>query len=88
METSKSDTVEVSAATVSNRKKSVDHRADTGIWLKTLGSVTNTRSGPATGSSPQENTAGKMMMPESMATEVSSMATVVAVLIRWVLAVK
>lgn len=43
-----------------------------------LGKISNTNAGPCAGDMPNENTAGKMMTPAKIATEVSSNAVVVA----------
>ena len=62
------------AAKLMNRKNSVPHNWPSGIWLNTLGSVMNTRPGPAPGSTPNAKHAGKMTRPAMSATRVSSPA--------------
>ena len=70
--------VDVIDAKNSNKKNATDHRYPPGNCWNISGSIWNTSFGPAAGSISNENTAGNMMMPESIATSVSSNATTVA----------
>ena len=54
-----------------NTKNSAPHSCPGGIWLNTLGSVTNTSPGPLPGSTANAKHAGKMMRPATSATAVS-----------------
>ena len=74
VETSVVDTVEVSEARNSSTKNSTAHTCPRGRCVKMDGNTSNTSLGPATGSMPNENTAGKMMTPASTATSVSDSA--------------
>ena len=60
-----------SAAKLMNTKNSAPHSCPGGIWLNTLGSVTNTSPGPLPGSTANAKHAGKMMRPATSATAVS-----------------
>ena len=60
-----------SAAKLMNTKNSAPHSCPSGIWLNTLGSVTNTSPGPLPGSTANAKHAGKMMRPATSATAVS-----------------
>ena len=60
-----------SAAKLMNTKNSVPHSCPKGIWLNTLGRVTNTSEGPWSGATAKAKQAGKMMRPARMATAVS-----------------
>ena len=57
-----------------NTKNSVPHTIPNGMLMKILGSVTNISEGPWLGATPKEKHAGKIMMPEAMATIVSRTA--------------
>ncbi len=60
------------AAKLINTKNSVPHSCPSGIWLNTLGKVTNTSDGPWSGATAKAKQAGKIMRPARMATSVSS----------------
>ena len=68
---------EVSAAKLSSTKNSVENTMPPLIWPNASGSVRNTRSGPASGSSPLANTIGKMIMADNKAMNVSANTTVI-----------
>ena len=70
--------VEVNEAKNTNTKNSSAHRYPPVICWKMPGSTSKIRRGPAVGSTPNENTAGKIITPERIATVVSSTATVTA----------
>ena len=78
IETSLIEMVEDSDAINNRKKKSDDQIMLPGSWLKMLGSISNTNVGPCSGDTPKVNTAGNIMTPARMATEVSSNAVVVA----------
>ena len=78
IETSLIEIVEDSDAMNNRKKKSDDQMMLPGSWLKMLGSISNTNVGPCSGDTPKVNTAGNIMTPARMATEVSSNAVVVA----------
>ena len=59
-------------ANVMNRKNSVPHILPPAIWINTCGSVMKMSAGPAVVSTPYEKHAGKMIRPETIATNVSS----------------
>ena len=64
-------TVEKLANTI-NRKNSAPHTRPPAIFTNTFGSVTKIRDGPASGCTPYEKHAGKMIIPAISATNVSS----------------
>ena len=72
------DIVEVSEASIRRKKNSADHSGPSGSEWNIDGSTSNIRVGPAAGDTENVNTAGKMMMPERMATTVSGEAVVAA----------
>ena len=78
----------VVAAKQVRRKKHARRMFPRGIWLNTRGMVMKRSPGPAEGSIPKENTAGKMASPASMETRVSDAATLPAVWIRLLSSVK
>lgn len=78
IDTSLIEIVEVSDAKNNKKKKSIDHICAPGICAKIEGSTSNTSAGPCTGDIPNENTAGNMISPASIATRVSSDAVIVA----------
>ena len=55
-----------------NRKNSEPHSRPPAMPVNTLGRVTKMRDGPASGVTPKEKQAGKMMRPLASATRVSS----------------
>ena len=59
-------------ANVMNRKNSVPHRRPPSIEMNTRGSVMKISAGPAPASTPKLKQAGKMIRPETSATNVSS----------------
>ena len=87
IETSAIDTVDVTAAIVSNRKKRVDQSCVAGILAKTSGSVTNTSVAPRklSPARPKDVTAGKIISPIITDTKRSSIETVKAVFVSFVL---
>ena len=64
-----------SAAKVMNRKNNAPHTLPWVMLLNTLGRVTKIRLGPESTSTLYVKQAGKIMRPETMATKVSSSAT-------------
>ena len=86
IDTSAREIVEVTAATKSNRKNNVDQNRVNGIEENTSGKVTNTSVAPSrlSPSSPNDITAGNIIIPMSMATPKSSTDTVAAVFTRFV----
>ena len=78
IDTSLIEIVEVSEAKKRRKKKSIDHICAPGICENIEGSTSNTSAGPCTGDMPNENTAGKMIIPARIATRVSSEAVIVA----------
>ncbi len=62
------------------KKKSVDQNTPPPMCMNMDGSTSNTSFGPAAGSCPNVNTAGNMITPASIATNVSSPAVMSAVL--------
>ena len=73
--TSSKESMAPVAATAVNTKKTTISRWPIGIWANTAGMVMKTRDGPALGSKPKVNTAGKMAMPASMETNRSAAIT-------------
>ncbi len=69
------DMDDVNAATASNKKNRIQKKYPPGICWNTLGKVMKTNPGPAPGSMPNANTAGKMAMPANSAIPVSAMVT-------------
>ena len=69
---SKTATTVVMAAKDMNRKNRLPQSCPSGISLKMLGRVTNTRPGPAPGSMPNAKQDGMMIRPAMTATNVSS----------------
>ena len=63
------------AAMAESTKKSTMKRWPKGMLAKTAGMVMNSREGPALGSKPKANTAGKMAIPASMETKRSAHIT-------------
>lgn len=76
MEISLMDIVDVREAKNNNKKNATDQKCPPSIWEKIVGSTSNTKVGPAVGSAPKEKTAGKIIMPERTATNVSRMAVI------------
>ena len=72
IDTSLIEIVEVSDAKNNRKKNRIDHNCPPGIWAKIEGRTSNTRAGPCTGDMPNENTAGKMIIPDSCATHDAS----------------
>ena len=60
------------AANVRNRKKSAPQILPPAMEAKIFGSVINIRLGPLFGSTPYEKQAGKIIRPDTIATNVSS----------------
>lgn len=84
IDTSASDIVDVSAATMRSRKKSDDHNCVRGICANTYGRVTKTSVAPSSPSllSPNDFTAGNIIIPIITATSISRRDTVTAVRVR------
>ena len=59
-------------AKVMNRKNKAPQSLPPAILVNILGRVTNISDGPASGSTPNEKHAGKMIIPDTIATKVSS----------------
>ena len=78
IETSLIEMVEDSDAINNRKKNSDDQKMLPGSWLNMFGRISNTNVGPCAGETPKVNTAGNIMTPARMATEVSSNAVVVA----------
>ena len=78
IETSLIEMVEDSDAINNRKKNSDDQKMLPGSWLNLFGRISNTIVGPCAGETPKVNTAGNIMTPARMATEVSSNAVVVA----------
>ena len=70
--------VEVNEAKNTSRKNSNAHTYPPVICWKIPGKTSKINLGPAVGSKPKENTAGKIITPDRIATSVSITATVVA----------
>lgn len=70
--------VDVSEASASRKKNNALHTSLPESRPNTDGSTSKTSLGPASASMPNENTAGKIITPDSTATSVSSKAVVVA----------
>ena len=66
--TSKSEIDDVIAAMARRRKKMIDMICPAAILLKMFGKVTNTSPGPLSGSMPNENAHGKIIIPAIRAT--------------------
>ena len=79
MEISDMEMVEVSEAIKSSMKNRGARIRPPAIAPKIAGSVSNTRVGPAVGDMPKLNTAGKIIIPDRIATRVSSEAILTAV---------
>ena len=83
--TSWKEIVEVSAARTTSRKNIDDQSAAAGISAKINGIVSKSRVGPAVGSRPSTlNTAGKITIPESIATKKVIRLTEKEVFVRFV----
>ena len=68
---------------VSRTKKIIDTRLPIGMLENTVGNTLNTRLGPSAGSSPMENTAGKITMPIKRAMNVSNNTTYTVAAVRF-----
>ena len=77
--TSRIESMAPTLAMAVRMKKSVMKIAPPGIEVNTAGMVMKTNEGPAEGSKPKENTAGKMAMPASSETVRSASMTRVVV---------
>lgn len=78
IDTSLIEIVEEIDAKNSRKKKRVDQKMLPGSWLNMFGRISKTSVGPCVGETPKVNTAGNIMTPARMATEVSSNAVIVA----------
>ena len=65
-------------ANVISTKKSVPQNLPSGILIKISGSVAKISDGPCAGSTPYAKQAGKIIIPDMIATNVSSVAMVMA----------
>ena len=80
--------VDVIDAKNSNTKNASDQKYPPGICWKMFGKTSNTSFGPAAGSAPNENTAGKIITPARIATQVSRIAIMLALFTSGVLSLK
>lgn len=88
IEISLMEIVDVMDAKKSSIKNAADQKYPPGICWKMLGRISKTSFGPAAGSNPKENTAGNIIIPAIIATKVSKMAIIVALLTSGVLSEK
>ena len=72
------------AAKIINKKNKAPQILPPAMELNTFGSVIKIRLGPESGCMPTEKAAGKMINPASIATKVSMIPTLKAVLVRLV----
>src|SRR5699024_3650967 len=69
---------EVNTANKNNKKNKLKNKAPNGICAKASGKTTNNKPGPSAGSSPNENTTGKIANPAKSETKIFIIDTVKA----------
>lgn len=88
MQVSLIEMVDVNEAKNNNMKNADDHKIGIGKCWNIDGSISNTNFGPASADIPNENTAGKIITPASIATNVSNAPIVNAFFTNGVLSLK